>query len=101
MTFEGDEVTLTITPAEGYELDAITVTGVNSNVAVEVTDGKFTMPADAVTVNATFKTATGINNIDNNGVAGEKDVYYNLQGVRVANPGKGVYIKNGKKVLVK
>ena len=45
--------------------------------------------------------ATGINNIDNDGVAGEKDVYYNLQGVRVANPGKGVYIKNGKKVLVK
>ena len=45
--------------------------------------------------------ATGINNIDNDGVAGEKDVYYNLQGVRVTNPGKGVYIKNGKKVLVK
>lgn len=34
--------------------------------------------------------------------AGEKeDVYYNLQGARVANLGKGVYIKNGKKVLVK
>ena len=45
--------------------------------------------------------ATGINNIDNDAVAGEKDVYYNLQGVRVSNPGKGVYIKNGKKVLVK
>ena len=43
---------------------------------------------------------TGINGIDVD-AAGEKDVYYNLQGVRVANPGKGVYIKNGKKVLVK
>jgi hypothetical protein len=43
---------------------------------------------------------TGINGIDAD-AAGEKDVYYNLQGVRVANPGKGVYIKNGKKVLVK
>ena len=43
---------------------------------------------------------TGINGI-NIDAAGEKDVYYNLQGVRVANPGKGVYIKNGKKVLVK
>ena len=98
---EGDEVTLTITPAEGYELESISVTGVTTDVAVIVTEGKFTMPADAVTVNATFKMATGINNIDNDGVAGEKDVYYNLQGVRVENPGKGLYIKNGKKVLVK
>ncbi len=29
------------------------------------------------------------------------DVYYNLQGQRVENPTKGVYIKNGKKVVVK
>ena len=27
-------------------------------------------------------------------------VYYNLQGVKVTNPGKGVYIKNGKKVVL-
>ena len=52
---EGDEVTLTITPAEGYELASVTVTGVTSNQAIIVTDNKFTMPADAVTVNATFK----------------------------------------------
>ena len=32
---------------------------------------------------------------------GEQDVYYNLQGQRVNNPGKGVYIMNGKKVIVK
>ena len=205
----GDEVTVTATPAEGYELEAITVKDADEN-EITVTDGKFIMPAKAVTVSATFKKivdyyltgnmtewgpkadykltlnteaapgvveymitldlattdmfkiarsddgttivaggwypdgmensygehgeitetanytvyfrpnadgnadwfynviyvvkngpATGINGIDNNGVAGEKDVYYNLQGVRVANPGKGVYIKNGKKVLVK
>jgi hypothetical protein len=205
----GDEVTVTATPAEGYELEAITVKDADEN-EITVTDGKFIMPAKAVTVSATFKKivdyyltgnmtewgpkadykltlnteaapgvveymitldlattdmfkiarsddgttiaddawypagmgnsygengeitetanytvyfrpnadgsadwfydviyvvkngpATGINGIDNDGVAGEKDVYYNLQGVRVANPGKGVYIKNGKKVLVK
>ena len=50
----GDEVTVTATPAEGYELNAITVTGVNTNEAVVVTDGKFIMPADDVTVSATF-----------------------------------------------
>ena len=195
----GDEVTVTATPAEGYELEAITVKDADEN-EITVTDGKFIMPAKAVTVSATFKKivdyyltgnmtewgpkadykltlnteaapgvveymitldlattdmfkiarsddgttivaggwypdgmennygehgeitetanytvyfrpnadgnadwfynviyvvkngpATGINNIDNDGV----------QGVRVANPGKGVYIKNGKKVLVK
>ena len=33
-------------------------------------------------------------------VAG-KDEYYDLQGRRVAQPGKGLYIKNGKKVAIK
>ena len=30
-----------------------------------------------------------------------EEVYYNLQGQRVDNPGKGLYIKNGKKVVIK
>jgi hypothetical protein len=50
--FEGDEVTVTATPAEGYALDAITV--MNGETPVELTDGKFIMPAAAVTVSATF-----------------------------------------------
>ena len=29
------------------------------------------------------------------------NVYYNLQGQRVNNPGKGLYIRNGKKVIVR
>ena len=29
------------------------------------------------------------------------NVYYNLQGQRVNNPGKGLYIRNGKKVVIK
>ena len=32
---------------------------------------------------------------------GEQDVWYNLQGQRVDNPSKGLYIRNGKKVIVK
>ncbi len=54
---EGEEVTITATPAEGYMLDAISVTCKNKDEAVTVKDGKFTMPADDVTVNATFKVA--------------------------------------------
>ena len=31
----------------------------------------------------------------------DDDVIYNLQGVRVKNPGKGIYIINGKKTILK
>ena len=48
-------VKLTVTPDEGYELDALTVTDAAGN-AVTVTDAySFTMPRSNVTVTATFK----------------------------------------------
>ena len=31
----------------------------------------------------------------------EKNIYYNLNGIQVQNPTKGLYIKNGKKIFVK
>ena len=31
----------------------------------------------------------------------EEDCYYNLQGQKVVNPSQGVYLKNGKKVIIK
>ena len=43
--------------------------------------------------------ATGIKNVE--AVETENAVIYNLSGQRVANPTKGIYIVNGKKVLVK
>lgn len=43
---------------------------------------------------------TGINTVSKNPVV-EDGVYYNLQGVAVKNPSKGLYILNGKKVIVK
>ncbi len=52
--FAGDEITVTATPADGYELDAIAVKDADG-ADVAVTSGKFTMPAKAVTVSATFK----------------------------------------------
>ncbi len=58
---EGDTVTVTATPDTGYELDTITVTAADKTT-VEVTNKTFTMPAQAVTVSATFKeiTVTGV-----------------------------------------
>jgi hypothetical protein len=55
----GETVTLTANPAEGYELDHFTVSCETINQAVTVNeDGTFTMPADNVTVTATFKKST-------------------------------------------
>ena len=44
--------------------------------------------------------ATGINSVNGEGVTVNGSVY-NLSGQRVAQPSKGLYIINGKKVLVK
>lgn len=50
---EGDLITLTVTPDQGYELDALTVTDSYSNT-IPVTDNQFEMPASNVTVSANF-----------------------------------------------
>ena len=42
---------------------------------------------------------TGINDVKSGEVKGEK--WFTLQGQRVLNPGKGIYIKNGKKIMIK
>ena len=49
---QGESVTLTVTPAEGYVLSGLTVT--QGETPVEVTNNAFTMPAGDVTVSAVF-----------------------------------------------
>lgn len=49
--YEGDTVTVTAVPDKGYVLKEITV----NDGAVAVTDGKFVMPGEAVTVAASFE----------------------------------------------
>ena len=44
---------------------------------------------------------TGIETIENSRHSTEDGVYYDLQGRRVENPTRGVYIVNGKKVVIK
>lgn len=72
---EGDEVTLTATPATGYVLGSYTVTK-ESGGTVTVTDNKFRMPNEAVTVDATFEqippttyTATAATGITGGGIS--------------------------------
>ena len=59
----GETVTLTITPAEGYAFDQLTVLDGATDIPVTTTaEGTctFTMPAANVVVSATFKAETGI-----------------------------------------
>ena len=51
----GKEVTITATPAEGYEVDTVSVMA--GTTAVAVSNNKFIMPAANVTVTVTFKAA--------------------------------------------
>ena len=51
---QNDEISVTVNPAEGYELESITVKGENGE-EIAVSEGKFTMPASDVTVTVTFK----------------------------------------------
>ena len=46
-------------------------------------------------------TDTGINGIVETDKGSDKAPYYNLNGVRVSKPSHGVYIQNGKKVIIK
>lgn len=50
----GATVTLTVNPAEGYELDKLTVAGTTIG-DITLTDKTFKMPGEDVTVTATFK----------------------------------------------
>lgn len=48
-----------------------------------------------------FGDVTGINNVITNENGINDNAYYTLQGVRVAKPVQGLYIHNGKKVIIK
>ena len=56
----GDTITITATPADGYVVDTVTVTGASGTVDVTGTGNNrtFTMPAENVTVSVTFKVGT-------------------------------------------
>lgn len=47
-------ITLAATPTTGYSFTSWSVTKTNGGAAVSVTSNQFTMPAEAITVNATF-----------------------------------------------
>ena len=72
---EGEEVTLTVSPADGYHLEALTVKDA-SDQKVTVTNNKFTMPAANVTVSATFGVDQfTVTFVDDNGITVSSSSY--------------------------
>lgn len=53
--FEGDKVTLTITPATGYDFKSVSAVDAEGTEVAIAEDNTFTMPASAVTVTAEFE----------------------------------------------
>ncbi len=114
---EGETVTLTVMPDNGYELETLTVTPVDgepsgapmlrlSGGTVELTPGEngtytFAMPAAPVTVNATFKESTVTGVVDINAADRKSGQRYNLMGQPVGNDYKGIVIEDGRKIIVR
>ena len=92
---DGAQAEITLTPVAG------------SSIIVKVDDAAITANAEgnyvftvsaATTVEITESTGTGINTIN---AASADNSFYTLQGVKSNGKAKGLYIKNGKKVVVK
>ncbi|MBR5117454.1 MAG: hypothetical protein IK100_02270 [Muribaculaceae bacterium] len=108
----GETVTLTVTPDQGYEIDALTVTTIDATSGaplranVDLTEGEngtftFAMPAAPVTVSASFKESTPTPveylNIDKT-KSGQR---YNMMGQPVSHDYKGIVIENGQKRVIR
>ena len=84
-----------------YGLSGNTFKKVNAGT---VPAGKALLPASEVSgareLTFVFDEATGISTMHNTQCIMHND-FYNLAGQKVANPSKGLYIMNGKKVIIK
>ena len=114
---EGETVTLTVTPDDGYELENLTVATVDGEPSgapvlrlrggsLELTPGEngtytFQMPAAPVTVNATFKETTVTGLIDLDAARLKSGQRYNLMGQPVSRDYKGIVIEDGRKRVIK
>ena len=103
-----DLVTVSVTPNKDSSVKDVTVRFAvpsqvdDINVTPGETDGTwtFTMPDANLEVYITYDTTTnGITQIATS--TADKGVYYDLSGRRLVKPTKGIYISNGKKIVIK
>jgi len=76
-----------------------------TSIQTDLSEGSYTFNANAGTYNKRFvlyvgsSVITNINALQQDGI--EADSYYNLNGQRIGQPQKGLYVVKGKKVIVK
>lgn len=93
---EGDHFTNT------YTLDMPTTVLKKENtqiVALLINSYNQIANADCVDIEGTGNT-TGINEVNKKKMPVNANIFYNLQGVRTEHPTKGIYICNGRKVIL-
>ena len=112
---EGDTVIIDIMANEGYGLKELQViNGVNFTMGTTInletlSDGNtvltFVMPDDIVTLKPVFAKGTNVANSIvtlRNANGSQSSAIYDLRGHRVSTPTKsGIYIKNGRKIMIK
>ena len=122
---EGTKININCNPADGYVQASIAVVDANGNsiplddevlaprragdegddepvedIEDDLVIKSFTMPSSPVTIHVVFQEATtAIGTVTNTGRQDGK--WYTLSGVPVERPAKGMYIHNGKKVVIK
>jgi len=87
-------------PISHIEKNVVRGTLAANKAYLKVTSGG----GSARTLNISFGENDGTTGISEMPVAPKKvedNIYYNLQGQCVSNPGKGLFIVNGKKVFIK
>lgn len=72
---------------------------VEANKAYLETPTDITPAEGSIALEFEDEESTGISNIEVDKI--EDDNYYNLQGMRVEHPSRGIYIHNGKKVIIR
>jgi len=97
-----EDVQIVVKPAEGYQLKSLNVF-VGKAMVILSDDNTFVMPAADVTVEVEFeevpvtgvKEVIGVNEVIDN-------TFFDLNGRKVTSPTqKGIYILNGKKIVIK
>jgi endonuclease I len=74
-------------------------TGNNQSVEFSVSDGSGNLQVSSIKVTIPASDPSAIETVQTNTLSGRR-VIYNLSGQRVANPTHGIYIVDGKKVLI-
>ena len=98
-TYEGES--LTSANSNAWVVSKNQLWNVDSNVTVGAYRAYFTVTGTSVKALVFGDEETGINNLNVDDDLNKNEVIYNLAGQRVQKAVKGLYIKNGKKVVIK